>query len=161
MLLFFFCVPFLHSLVSQFSSTRNRPSTYSLIGGPSSFFFSPPGWIDSSGFSVHHQSFSLLPILLTPFQASIPDLFLTSHSLFLLLSAPTFLRLLSFSSHSLSVLHFKKNPPKLQVSVNLHPSFSALCLLSHLHCYVRWLGLTPSVAPEGSSVWGFGDSPVG
>lgn len=39
---------------------------------------------DSSGFFlVHHKSCSLLPILPTPFLASIPDLFLTPRSLLL------------------------------------------------------------------------------
>lgn len=82
---------------------------------------------DSSGFFlVHHKSCSLLPILPTPFLASIPDLFLTPRSLLL-------------------PLH----------RCSLFPS-AGLCKKTFLSpnpcCCVHWSDLIPSAALEETSV---------
>lgn len=50
-------------------------------------------------------------------------------------------------------LSFFKNLPVFRPFFSLRYQY----ILSHCWCCVHWPGLTPSVAPEGLSVWGSGD----
>lgn len=78
---YFFCHFFLTFISLSALQQQKKQSAYPLIGGPSSPLC-PSSLKQTAGFSVCYQSFSLLPILLTPFVASIPDLFLALHSAF-------------------------------------------------------------------------------